>query len=91
MAAEFEQQPRGTLVHEVNLADQPAGREAAEPWSGDMARVDHYEFGRIVVDGHQETNDLIILPNRVVRNWWRQGTRWWSTTFARSWTSFLPS
>ena len=37
-----------------------------------MARVDHYEFGRIVVDGHEETNDLIILPNRVVRNWWRQ-------------------
>jgi hypothetical protein len=72
VAAELEQQPRGTLVHEVNLADQPAGREAAEPWSGDMARVDHYEFGRIVVDGRQETNDLIVLPGRVVRNWWRQ-------------------
>jgi hypothetical protein len=27
-----------------------------------MARIDHYEFGRIVVDGPQETNDLIILP-----------------------------
>ena len=37
-----------------------------------MARVDHYEFGRIVVDGREETNDLIILPGRVVRNWWRQ-------------------
>jgi hypothetical protein len=37
-----------------------------------MARIDHYEFGRIVVDGRQETRDLIILPTRVVRNWWRQ-------------------
>jgi hypothetical protein len=37
-----------------------------------MARIDHYEFGRIVVDGREETRDLIILPDRVVRNWWRQ-------------------
>ena len=36
-----------------------------------MACIDHYEFGRIVVDGRQETKDLIILPGRVVRNWWR--------------------
>ena len=37
-----------------------------------MARIDHYGFGRIVVDGREETRDLIILPDRVVRNWWRQ-------------------
>jgi hypothetical protein len=37
-----------------------------------MARIDHYEFGRIVVDGRQETKDLIILPDRVVRNWRRR-------------------
>jgi hypothetical protein len=37
-----------------------------------MARIDHYEFGRIMIDGRQETKDLIILPDRVVRNWWRQ-------------------
>jgi hypothetical protein len=37
-----------------------------------MARIDHYEFGRIVVDGREDTKDLIILPGRVVRNWWRQ-------------------
>jgi hypothetical protein len=36
-----------------------------------MVRIDHYEFGQIVVDGRQETKDLIILPERVVRNWWR--------------------
>jgi hypothetical protein len=37
-----------------------------------MARIDQYEFGRIVIDGREETRDLIILPDRVVRNWWRQ-------------------
>jgi hypothetical protein len=37
-----------------------------------MARIDQYEFGQIVVDGRQETKNLIILPDLVVRNWWRQ-------------------
>jgi hypothetical protein len=37
-----------------------------------MTRIDHYEFGRIVIDGREETRDLIILPDRVVRDWWRQ-------------------
>jgi hypothetical protein len=37
-----------------------------------VARIDHYEFGRIVVDGQEERRDLIILPPRVVRSWWRQ-------------------
>jgi hypothetical protein len=37
-----------------------------------MARIDHYEFGRILIDGREETNDLIILPDRVVWHWWRQ-------------------
>jgi hypothetical protein len=37
-----------------------------------MARIDGYEFGRVVVDGREETRDLIVLPDRVVRNWWRR-------------------
>jgi len=39
-----------------------------------MARIDQFEFefGRIVVDGREETKDLIVLPDRVVRNWWRE-------------------
>ena len=37
-----------------------------------MARIGHYEFGRIVVDGREETKDLLVLPDRVVRNWWRR-------------------
>jgi hypothetical protein len=37
-----------------------------------MARIEEYEFGRIVVDGQEERRDLIILPDRLVRNWWRR-------------------
>jgi hypothetical protein len=37
-----------------------------------VARIGHYEFGRIVVDGQEERRDLIVLPDRVVRNWWRR-------------------
>ncbi|HEV3505144.1 MAG TPA: MTH938/NDUFAF3 family protein [Actinomycetes bacterium] len=37
-----------------------------------MTRIDGYEFGRIIVDGREETRDLIVLPDRVVRNWWRR-------------------
>lgn len=36
-----------------------------------MPRIDDYSFGRIVVDGEEETRDVILLPRRVVRNWWR--------------------
>jgi hypothetical protein len=37
-----------------------------------MPRIDDYDFGRIVVDGVEHTRDVILLPGRVVPNWWRQ-------------------
>ena len=37
-----------------------------------MARLDDYSFGRIAVDGLEQTRDLIVLPDRVVTNWWRR-------------------
>lgn len=37
-----------------------------------MARIEEYGFGRLTVDGSQETRDVIVLPRRVVRNWWRR-------------------
>jgi hypothetical protein len=37
-----------------------------------MARIEDYRFGHVVVDGHAETRDVIVLPSRVVRHWWRQ-------------------
>jgi hypothetical protein len=37
-----------------------------------MARLEDYSFGRIVVDGAEHTRDLIVLPDRVVPDWWRR-------------------
>jgi hypothetical protein len=37
-----------------------------------MARLEGYSFGRVVIDGREETKDVIVLPERVVRNWWRR-------------------
>jgi len=36
-----------------------------------MPRIEEYRFGRIVVDGEEQTRDLILLPDRIVTNWWR--------------------
>ena len=37
-----------------------------------MARLEHYSFGRIMVDGEEHTRDLIVLPDRVLGSWWRR-------------------
>ena len=35
-----------------------------------MGRIDSYQFGRIVVDGHTYSSDMIIFPDRVQDTWW---------------------
>lgn len=37
-----------------------------------MARLEDYSFGRLTVDGSEQTRDLIVLPDRVVTDWWRR-------------------
>ncbi|MCX7766447.1 MAG: MTH938/NDUFAF3 family protein [Candidatus Sumerlaeia bacterium] len=37
-----------------------------------MKVIDKYEFGKIVIDGKTYTHDLIIMPDRIIDNWWRQ-------------------
>jgi hypothetical protein len=37
-----------------------------------MARLQDYSFGRILVDGKEHERDVIVLPGRVVGNWWRR-------------------
>jgi hypothetical protein len=37
-----------------------------------MAVIDGYAFGRVRIDGREETRDVIVLPERVVRDWWRR-------------------
>jgi len=37
-----------------------------------VGRITEYEFGHVVVDGRLLTRDVIVLPGRVVLNWWRK-------------------
>jgi hypothetical protein len=37
-----------------------------------MPTIDRYRFGRITIDGREETRDVIVLPDQVVREWWRR-------------------
>lgn len=34
--------------------------------------IDSYEFGRIVISGKTYEHDLIILPDKIIDNWWRR-------------------
>jgi hypothetical protein len=36
-----------------------------------IPKIDSYSFGKIVVDGESDNHDVIILPDRVIWNWWR--------------------
>jgi hypothetical protein len=36
-----------------------------------VPRIEEYSFGRVVVDGEEQTRDVIVLPDRVVANWRR--------------------
>jgi hypothetical protein len=37
-----------------------------------MARIEGYEFGRVLVDGEEHRRDVIVLPHCVVPGWWRR-------------------
>jgi hypothetical protein len=37
-----------------------------------VARISDYEFGHVVVDGEEHSRDVIVLPGRVVPDWWRR-------------------
>jgi hypothetical protein len=39
---------------------------------GSTVRIEDYSFGRVTVDGEAHTHDVIVLPQRVVRDWWRR-------------------
>ncbi len=35
-------------------------------------KIEHYSFGKIVIDGKTYTSDVIIYPGRVDGSWWRK-------------------
>lgn len=34
-------------------------------------KIESYGFGHITIDGKSHSQDVIILPDRVIGNWWR--------------------
>jgi hypothetical protein len=55
---------------EASAARLSGGGSAKNP--DGMARLEDYAFGRLTVDGRVQTRDVIVLPDRVVTNWWRR-------------------
>jgi hypothetical protein len=37
-----------------------------------MPVIDDYSFGHIVIDGRPHSHDVIVLPTRIVTDWWRK-------------------
>jgi hypothetical protein len=37
-----------------------------------VAKLERYRFGRLTINGREHTRDVIVLPRRVVENWWRR-------------------
>jgi hypothetical protein len=35
-------------------------------------RIDRYEFGLIIIDGQSFSNDVLIWPDQIKRDWWRR-------------------
>jgi len=35
-------------------------------------KINHYSFGRIVIDGQTYVKDVILFPERVLSPWWRK-------------------
>lgn len=35
-------------------------------------RIEHYDFGRIVIEGQSYGEDVILLPEGVIPRWWRK-------------------
>jgi hypothetical protein len=35
-------------------------------------KIEDYRFGQMIVDGRTYTRDLVLLPDRVMANWWRK-------------------
>ena len=37
-----------------------------------VPRIESYHFGKIVIDGRKYSSDVIIYPDRVEGQWWRE-------------------
>jgi hypothetical protein len=37
-----------------------------------VTRIQEYSFGHVQIDGEEHSRDVIVLPERVVGDWWRR-------------------
>ena len=37
-----------------------------------MNTIDSYQFGEIVINGRKYSSDVLIFPDRIIDNWWRE-------------------
>jgi hypothetical protein len=51
--------------HTSNIEYKGRGR-------GSDMKIEHYSFGRIIIDGKTYTSDVIIYPGKVDASWWRK-------------------
>ncbi len=66
---------RDGLLLEDERLEQGQGRRAQGPSQKRRVkapRIEHYTFGRITIDGKIHTADVIVLPGRVIPDWWRE-------------------
>ena len=35
-------------------------------------KIEDYRFGQMIIDGRTYTRNLVLLPDRVMANWWRK-------------------
>ncbi len=66
-----DRRPAAGRVGSMGGPPRRPGRGARRTDAG-MARLEGYRFGRVLVDGEEHTRDVIVLPGRVVANWWRK-------------------
>lgn len=54
------------------MASASPGGHEGRLTHGLVPRISGYSFGRVLVDGEEHTKDVIVLPDRVVGDWWRR-------------------
>lgn len=71
-ASQLRLTPSNRLILTPSPTSLTRGKTAIIPREMASPRIDSYRFGRMVVEGQVYTRDLILLPGRVIPNWWRQ-------------------
>ena len=66
--------PFATRSRRLPTADEVAPPGTGYDRAGEpiVARIESYSPGHVVVDGVELNRDVIVLPNRVLPNWWRR-------------------